>query len=397
MLRDRHRWPTCSWSTPALCTLVLAVVAAGCTSDPQATPVPTTVDAADAAQAAGQLTVKIGTIVNTNAPTADRDLRLTEVLAQATDLATSGAAVTLEVMTIDGVDDVESTVSALAGRGVTVIAALCDDASVPQIVDAALEQGMLAVTACVTLPKPNLGQSSPMFFDLAGLHETPSAIVDWVKSQGAEGISTIGSDLLPDVANSCHEVERALAAAGVSLDASVTFTELVDEPPLVVEGAASTLIETDALVLCALPPTASDMVTALRTAGFAQPVVVPWFAETENWPNTASDVFTIVPASRHGDDPAPAVVNLFESVGDTAQAVDVVSADTVALLANAAELARSPGSSRLADALSSDGRVAAFSGDLSIDQDRRVSERSYRVIEISNGTPEFSELIAPTG
>lgn len=379
--------------TKAHVALIALLAMTSCTSEPVALPVPTTVDAAAAAQASGELTVKVGTIVNMNAPTAARDRRLADVLTTAAGLTTAGAAVTLEVMTIDGVEDVDSTVSTLAGRGVTVIASLCDDASVSQIIDAALEQGILAVTACVTLPKPDVTSTSPLFFDLANLAETPAAIVELARSFDAEGLSTVRSDLLPDVADSCGAVEEILADTELVLDASVTFTELVDEPSAVIEGATPTLVATDAIVLCALPPSANDMVVALRSAGFDQPVIVPWYADGETWSLSTSDVFVVAPASRYGDDPETAVVELVELVGESAESVDVVSADTIHLLAYAAKSAQSPGSRRLAETLSGLENIPVVSGDVVINEQGRVSRRDYRVIEIRSGSPEFAGLV----
>lgn len=373
--------------------VAILLVMGGCSTAPEAASTPTTVDPAAPLLAPGELTVRIGTVVNASAPTAELDQRLTNVMRQAAGLPLPGAAVSVEVTTIDEVDDVASSVAALAGRGVTVIATLCDDATVPGIVNTAIDQGLLAITACVTLPTPEIDSRSPMFIDLAGMHDAGRAIAQWAAEEGAEGVATIRSDLVPDVAESCSSIEGGLADVGVALDLSLTYTELVDDPDEALEEAATRLAATDAVVVCALPPAAGDMVAALRDAGLDQPIMLPWFADEQSWPSTTDGVHVLSPASRHGDDPVDAVAELFELLGDSAQAVDVVAADSIALLSDAAVRARSTGSSRLAEMLRTDAAGAVSGEDLSVDEVGSVTGRDYRVIDVTDGRSAFDELV----
>lgn len=375
--------------TALLCT---ALLAASCSSD-NAAPPPSTVDLAAAAASTGLLTLKIGTIVNTAAPTAERDQRLAEVLGEAASFTTTGAAVDLEVITIDELDDVDSAVAALVEEGVTVIASLCDDGSVPLIVEAAVERGLLAVTTCVSLPTPPLESTSPQFFDLASMDDAGGAVAAWVGQLEATRVGTIRSDLIPDVDDTCSAVERGLAERDIALDVSLTFTELVDDPVVVVDGVVDLLENTDAVVLCALPPAAGDLVMTLRAQGYEQPIIVPWFVDPQVWAPTVNDVYVVSPSSRHGDDPDDRVVDLLGKVGDSAQASDVITADSVTMLSRAAARVGSVGSSRVAEGLRS-GPVDALSGELRIDESRSdPSGRNYRVIEITNGRERFTELV----
>lgn len=385
-------------SIRALAISAVVVGSAACTQENLASPSPspTTVDPAAPAQATGELTVRIGTIVNTSAPTVDRDQQLADVLAQVVERSSDAAAVTFEVTTIDEVEDVDSSITALAGRGVTVIATLCDDATVPSIVDAAVAQGLLAITACVTLPAPQISSDSPLFIDLAGLHDASNAVARWLAARDSDGIATISSDLVPDVAESCNMIEAGLADLEIGLDLSLEYTELVDEPGEVIEAATTLLATTDAIVLCALPPASGDMVGALRSAGLTQPIVVPWFTDGQVWDATTDEVFLVSPASRHGDDPEATVNDVFEVLGPSAQAVDIVTADSIAMMSEAALRARSTGSSRLASTLRQDA-FAAVSGELELEEVARVAGRDYRVIEVTNGNPRFLELVDPTG
>jgi hypothetical protein len=338
------------------------------------------------------LTVKLGAIINTEAPTADQDQRLADLLVEVATTGLPGAAIDVEVITIDEVSDVDSAVSSLVDRGVTVIAALCDEASVPPIVEASVERGLLAITSCVTIPRPPLVEPSELFFDLSGMADVAAAMVTWTAGQRATAVATIRSDLIPAVEETCTQFEAEAADLDFSLDASITFTELVDDPETVVTAAAPLLADADVIALCALAPTADDIVAALRASGHEQPVLLPWFADPQVWSETTNDVYVVAPASRYGDDPNPAVAELLDMIGDSAQAADVVTADSIALLAAAADRVGSVGSTRLAAALGGT-ETAVLSGNLVIGDDARATGRTYRVIAVADGKPSFDDVV----
>lgn len=339
--------------------------------------------------------MKLGVIVNTSAPTADRDSRVVDVISTAIRSSTASIAVDLEVIEIDEVTDTSSAVGALIERGVTVIAALCDDATVPAVVDASVAAGVLAVTACVTIPRPTPAVTSPLFLDLADLPDAAEAIAQWSADRGASQVATLRSDLVPDVENACVDYEQAIAGEGLSLAVSSTFTELLDDEDELVASVAPLLEDAELIALCALPPTTGTLVTALRAAGFEQPIVVPWFADGQFWPASTNDVFVITPASRYGDDPNEEIRALLTSIGSDAQATDIVAADMIALLSSAAERAGSIGSTRIADAIRGQ-TSAALSGELRVSADGSGPDgRTYRVITVDNGQPIFDSLITP--
>jgi hypothetical protein len=382
----------CATAIAILCGA--ALVAAGCTSE-VSSPVPTTVDPATASGSAGLFTVKLGVIVNTSAPTADRDSRVVDVISAATNLSTASIAVDLEVIEIDEVSDTSSAVGALIERGVTVIAALCDDATVPAVVDASVAAGVLAVTACVTIPRPTLTVSSPLFLDLAGLPDAADALAEWSVEREASRVATLRSDLVPDVENACVDYERAIAARGLSLTVSSTFTELLDDEDELVASVAPLLEDADLIAMCSLPPTAGTLVTALRAAGFEQPIVVPWFTDGQLWPATTDDVFVIAPASRYGDEPNEEIRALLTSIGSDAQATDIVAADMIAMLSSAAGRSGSIGSTRIAEAIRGE-TSEVLSGELRVSNDGSGPDgRTYRVIAVDDGQPMFDSLITP--
>jgi len=300
------------------------------------------------------------------------------------------ARVRIETATIDQLADVGVAIDELIELGVTVIATSCDDVSLRAVVDAAIEQSLLAVTGCVTIPAPDLSIDDRLFINLASLDDSGATIAGWAAAEGLDDLVLLSSDLIPDVEKTCASVEAiASDASDVESVSSVEFVELIDDPNVLVESLEPQLSEADAFVVCALPPAVGDVAAALRSAGLEQPILVPWFGELEDWDESTSDVFVFSPSSRHGDDPDDSVRELYDSLASP-EALDVVAADTLSAIANAAQDAQSIGSRRIADALRG-SQVAAVSGDISVEPigDNREVIRSYRVLEVRDGLPTF--------
>lgn len=383
------------FAIPAALTAV-ALVAAGCsspTSEPEAAP-PSTVAPASAESSDGVTGINVGIVLNTTSPTADRDARLADVMEASASAVRNAHAVDvqIEAVTISDLAEVPAAVTDLVNRGVTVIATSCDDSSMPSVVDAAIEAELLAVTGCVAIPKPELDISNRLFLDLASLDDAPIAMAQWAHDQGHSSIAVLSSELIPDVSRTCADVEEFATAAPrqIEIAAEGSFVGLVDDPTVLVASLAAQLPNADAIVVCALAPALGDTVAALRSAGLEQPVLVPWFGEAQVWTEDTSDVFVFSPSSRQGDDPSEAVIELYDELGN-AEAVDVVAADTLAAIADAATSSQSVGSRRIADALRGN-TVDGLSGKLAIGQGVELPvTRSYRVLEVTDGETTFAE------
>ena len=379
-----------------------ALIASACSSTDAESTTPSTVARAVAEANAGAGSVTVGIILNTASPTAERDQRLAEVMsAAAVALSTEELQVQVESATIDEVADVRVAIDQLASRGVTVITTSCDDLSLPSIVDAAIEQQLLAVTGCVTIPSPTLSTNDPLFIDLASMNDAAPAMAAWADQQGFSSLATLSSELIPDVDGTCTELETEVASnAALSMSTRIPFVELVNEPADVVAQLTTSLatatdeaVEVDAIVLCALPPAAGDIAIALRDAGFVQPIIVPWFAELQEWDEALDDVFVLAPSSVHGDDPSSELVEFYAEL-DEPEALDAVAADAIAVIARASERAGSSGSSRLAEEIPN-VETAAFSGPVLPGASSAVPiARSYRVLEVANGEATYLDSIS---
>ncbi len=363
------------------------------TSEPEAT-LPSTVAPAAAESSAGVTGINVGIVLNTTSPTADRDARLADVMAASASAVSNAQAVDVQVETvaISDLAEVPAAVTDLVNRGVTVIATSCDDSSMPTVVDAALEAELLAVTGCVAIPKPELDVSNRLFIDLASLDDAPSAMAQWAHDQGHSSIAVLSSELIPDVSQTCADVEDFATAAPRQMELATkgSFVGLVDDPAVLVASLAAQLPNADVIVLCALAPALGDTVAALRSAGLEQPVLVPWFGEPQVWSEGTSDVFVFSPSSLQDDDPSEPVIELYDEL-ENAEAVDVVAADTLAVLAVAADRSQTVGSRRIADALRGTS-VEGLSGTLAIGRGVELPvRRQYRVLEVTDGEMTFVE------
>ncbi len=378
--------------------LAVALVATSCTSgvDSQTAP-PITVAAADAESDVGIDAINVGLVLNTASPTAARDARLVDVLAASAEAvsASQPVEVLIDTVTISDLDDAPAAVRELVNRGVTVIATSCDNLSMPTVVDAAIDEQLLAVTGCVAIPKPELDVSSRLFIDLASLDDAPAAMANWADTQDLTSLAVLSSNLIPDVDQTCADIAEFASAPPKAIDVSVdgSFVGLVDDPETLVASLGEGLASVDAIVVCALAPALGDVVAALRSAGNEQPILVPWFGEPQRWDPQLTDIFLFSPSSVHGDDPVAEVTNLLDSI-EEAEAVDVVAADTLAALATSVTRSNSVGSRRIADATRG-STIDVLSGEIAVGQGIQLPvARSYRVLEVADGNLAFVETVA---
>lgn len=333
-------------------------------------------------------------VLNISAPTAERDEQVREVFDTAIRSSPSAAITSLEVVQIDEVEDADDAVDALRGLGVTVLVTTCDDGTIPGVIEAGRRADMLVLTGCATIPQPEIPTDSELVFDTGALATSTDAVAaaleELVRIQDEPVFAVIASDLVPDVANQCNVIEEALGADAIIV--SERFTGLVEDPTETLLARSELLSSVDAVVVCALAPTVGEVVSTLRANGIEQPIVVPWFSDPQLWPEDTNDVWVVSPSSRHGDDPSLEVNSLYRSI-DQPESTDVVAADTLSILVDTAQRTGSANPNELGEALQ-EGPIEALSGELTLNRLGQV-ERAYRLIEVIDGTPEFSELIDP--
>ena len=389
-------------------------------------------------------TIRIGLAVNGDAPTAEFDAQIEAILEEAaiSTAAETGISIDLRPVSITTPGQAEGAMLSLINDGVNVVITGCDDATVPAVVEAATANELLAVTGCVSLPRPDIDRlsseiNSDLFIDLSALRDNARAIANHADAEGFSSLAVVGSTLVPDVERVCVDLQDELApevnvegepeATGdvvdvegeqlldedededevgdgvvddqsVSIIAKVNFVELVDAPGNVVSDlvAATEVDPPDAIVVCALPPTVGDIVSELRNRGFDQPVILPWYGDGQTWADGTRDVFIVTPASRYGDDPAELTTSLFEALtidGEQPDAVDIVTADTLSVLSDAAARSGSVGSQRVATAIRNGDPttpISGISGSLHVGGDDLTPvQRVYRVVAIEEGRASF--------
>ena len=385
--------------------LIITQLALSCSSDDRAASPPSTVANADVIEPVLNPDLRIGMVLNIAAPTAERDQQVSNVLMSAIRTNSAAGLAQLETIQIDEPDDVASAVEALRGLGVTILVTTCDDGTVPDVISSGQANDMLVLTGCTTLPRPIIESTSDLVIDVASLATSSDAIAlaldelladlpeeEALEDEAVEAgprVATLASDLIPDVAGECTNVE---AAASSEVVVSERFTGLVDDPEVVVADLSEQLQEVDAIVLCALAPTVGEVVSALRANELDQPIVVPWFADDQAWSDDIDDVWVVAPSSRYGDDPIEEINSLY-ALSDDAAATDVITADTLTSLVDAVQRAGSVRPAQMAEVLRAEP-FAALSGELTLNQLGNV-ERTYRLLEVVDGEPRFSTTLEP--
>ena len=385
--------------------LIITQLALSCSSNDRAASPPSTVANADVIEPVLNPDLRIGMVLNIAAPTAERDQQVSNVLMSAIRTNSAAGLAQLETIQIDEPDDVASAVEALRGLGVTIMVTTCDDGTVPDVISSGLANDMLVLTGCTTLPRPIIESTSDLVIDVASLATSPDAIAlaldelladlpeeEALEDEAVEAeprVATLASDLIPDVAGECTNVE---AAASSEIVVSERFTGLVDDPEVVVADLSEQLQEVDAIVLCALAPTVGEVVSALRANELDQPIIVPWFADDQTWSDDIDDVWVVAPSSRYGDDPIEEINSLYALLDDPV-ATDVITADTLTSLVDAVQRAGSVRPAQMAEVLRAEP-FAALSGELTLNQLGNV-ERTYRLLEVVDGEARFSTTLEP--
>ena len=380
--------------------LIITQLALSCSSNDRAASPPSTVANADVIEPVLNPDLRIGMVLNIAAPTAERDQQVSNVLMSAIRTNSAAGLAQLETIQIDEPDDVASAVEALRGLGVTILVTTCDDGTVPDVISSGLANDMLVLTGCTTLPRPVIESTSDLVIDVASLATSSDAIAlaldelldDLPEDKAAEAgprVATLASDLIPDVAGECTNVE---AAASSEIVVSERFTGLVDDPEVVVADLSEQLQEVDAIVLCALAPTVGEVVSALRANELGQPIVVPWFADDQTWSDDIDDVWIVAPSSRYGDDPIEEINSLYALLDDPV-ATDVITADTLTSLVDAVQRAGSVRPAQMAEVLRAEP-FTALSGELTLNRLGNV-ERTYRLLEVVDGEARFSTTLEP--
>jgi len=144
--------------------------------------------------------------------------------------------------------------------------------------------------------------------------------------------------------------------------------------------------------VCSLPAALNETIATIRSRGFDQPIVVPWFDADTPWDRSTTNVVVLATAAID-DDPEPTVTGFFERAKSTRSA-DIVAADAIHRLVAAADRTASVGALRL-EAILLGEELEGATGLLTVDPaSRQTTGREYRVIEVSAGQTGFVGLVS---
>ncbi|MGI9606665.1 MAG: ABC transporter substrate-binding protein [Acidimicrobiales bacterium] len=377
----------------AIIACALASVACSAVNDDLT--VPSTVPDPALASAGGTLSLRIGSVLSVEGPSAQLDQHANAALVVAARSRQSEPTIVIESITISEPSDARSAVAALIELGVTVVAAPCDPEASRSVIDAALEAELLAVTSCAMIPRTRLEPIDGLL-DTADLREDARAIATWSQRSGPS-VAFLESDLVADVETTCDDSRRSVVDLGGSIAFTGTWSGLVESPDAVVTAAATQLGGADSIVVCALPASAPDAVRSLREAGYTAPIGLPWFAGGASWPADTEDVFVIEPASSAGDDPAADANEFLRALRDRSaspvRGADIVAADAISLLGSAANRRATVGSRRLWESLL-DGDQQIVTGSVTVDPaTNALVGRGWRSVEVVGRSLRYAATI----
>ncbi|NNC81408.1 MAG: hypothetical protein HKN94_14790 [Acidimicrobiales bacterium] len=345
------------------------------------------------APAADLAPLRVGLVATNAGPIGGRDSHAIEVLTASAEVFATDREVIVEILRVAAADDIDRVIEQMTNAGVTVVFTTCDGTLTQDIVEHVADAGLLAVTSCAALPASPLTPGSRNVIDLASLSDHAQVLADHLSDIGVSAPAFLRSTLVGDVERSCLDTERRLAAThAVRSVASASFGGIVEGADDVILTNAAELVAADAFVVCALPGALGEAIDTIRTAGFAQPVYVPWFGSSERFADTTTDVFILAPASVFGDDPSADLKAVFARLTSGEEdAADAVIADAFVSVIQAAAASGSIGSGAIERQLLVQAEAAT--GVLTIDADtRRPINRNYRVIEMRGATGSVVDI-----
>ncbi len=351
---------------------------AGCTGDDLAVNPPRAVEEPRSGGTDGRPPLRVGLIVNSASPTAVADDAMRLAVSDA--VASTDGRILIEEIRIDDLSDVDGAIRALVERGVSTILTSCEDRSVVDVAERAVDAGLLVVTGCVALPRADMdGLDDPLFADLAGLDDDAAIVATAIDEQGWDRPLVLSSTLVADVEDLCGRVDAELRSRDADPLDAASWVGLIDDPNTVATELTPALEDAGVVVVCGLGPAVAALIPALREAADDTPILVTWPGADLALATDVPDVWVLAP----------------DAPSSEQRPTDVVSADAIAVLDAAAARAGSTGSIRLSEVIRRyEWRLPTST--LAIDDSGAVSGRSWSLSRLGadGGVDESTFIVA---
>jgi len=292
--------------------------------------------------------------------------------------------------------------------GADVIWVTCDvDLATPAI-EVGIEHGLLTVAPCTgtnEMGPSRFGPLGKLAFSFGNSPTSDGAVLARLLMQkGWRSATVVTDNSLTYFVDVCKYFTNDFKLMGGRIVNQLSFTagdgisgEVGDRAAH--SGAAAT-------VLCTTTePDLPTFVTAVRTAGNSKPIVGPWSIDGGFWepksPKISNNIWWSTYASVFGDDPNPAVRQLYSELAarHEAPATGGFVTGPSALEGIVYAIRHAGGSlngSRLAAVMEHFHNVPTLSGPVSFSAKfHSVVGRPYAIIEVTRDHPHFVEMLAP--
>ena len=297
---------------------------------------------------------------------------------------------------------------AAIAAGAKVLWVSCDVNYATPAVQVGLAAKVLTVAPCIGTNQmgPSLfGPAGKLAFSFGNAPQSDGAVLARLLiAHGWKTATVVTDKLLAYFVTACQDFSTAFVKDGGTIVSQNSFTSF-DGTAAAVAGSVATS-GADATVLCATTtPDLPTFVTALRTLGNTKPIVGLWSMDGGFWeptsPTVSTNIWWATFASVFGDDPSAPVRALeakMSAKGQTPLTGGFVTGPS-AVQGIALAINRNHGNldgKKLAAIIAKFHKVATISGSVSFTPTQHtVVGRSYRIIEVTNGKPNFVQMLSP--
>jgi branched-chain amino acid transport system substrate-binding protein len=305
--------------------------------------------------------------------------------------------------------DPERTKSAAAdliNDGADVLWVTCDVDWATPAVQEGIGAGLLTVAPCIgtdQMSPKRFGEQGKLAFSFGNVAQDEGAALAQLADDKGWTTATIVTDKsIVYTQNACQAFKQRFEELGGKVAAEESFTEGDGTIGNVVRNVNDA--DADAIAICAT--TQQDLpafVSGVRGGGNKTPIIGPWSIDGAFWlpksKSVADDIHLVTYASVYGDDPNPDVRALIEQLEESgnppATGGFVTGAAAVdGIVAAIKENGGATEGEALATTMEGFTDLETISGSVSFsDQFHSAFGREYRVIEIQDGKPRFTETI----
>lgn len=301
----------------------------------------------------------------------------------------------------------QSAALELVENGADVLWVSCDVDFATPAIQVGISSGLLTVSPCIgtdQMGPKRFGPEGQLAFSFGNLtQDEGAAMAQLAIDKGWKTATVVTDQQLVFTQDVCAAFEAKYAELGGKIVHEEEFTQedgTINDVVSAVNGVTA-----DTIVACTYTgPDLPTFLSGVRGAGNETPILGPWSYDGSFWlpkdPKVSNNIWYTTYASVYGDDPDAEVRALLDQLGKGRQAPSTGGfiAGAAAVEAIAKKIEETGGSSdgtELAEALERTRNLPTVSGKISFSPEFHTAfGREYRVIEVVNGQPRYTGLVA---